>query len=95
MQRNKISFNGQKIFVGIDVHKRKWSVATSGSQCFIIVELTINRTVAVSRELEPDAGEAVEQGNGDGLDEVGHKIAVPQHGGHGACHDPQHGNHRQ
>jgi transposase len=28
MQRNKISFNGQKIFVGIDVHKRKWSVAT-------------------------------------------------------------------
>ena len=28
MQRNKISFKGQKIFVGIDVHKRKWSVAT-------------------------------------------------------------------
>lgn len=28
MQRNKISFNGQKIFVGIDVHKRNWSVAT-------------------------------------------------------------------
>ena len=28
MQRNKISFNGQKIFVGIDVHKRKRSVAT-------------------------------------------------------------------
>lgn len=28
MQRNKISFMGQKIFVGIDVHKRKWSVAT-------------------------------------------------------------------
>ena len=28
MQRNKISFIGQKIFVGIDVHKRKWSVAT-------------------------------------------------------------------
>ena len=28
MQRNKISFSGQKIFVGIDVHKRKWSVAT-------------------------------------------------------------------
>ena len=26
MQRNKISFNGQKIFVGIDVHKTKWSV---------------------------------------------------------------------
>ena len=28
MQRNKISFTGQRIFVGIDVHKRKWSVAT-------------------------------------------------------------------
>lgn len=28
MQRNKISFSGQRIFVGIDVHKRKWSVAT-------------------------------------------------------------------
>lgn len=28
MQRNKISFSGQNIFVGIDVHKRKWSVAT-------------------------------------------------------------------
>ena len=28
MQRNKISFMGQKIFVGIDVHKHKWSVAT-------------------------------------------------------------------
>lgn len=28
MQRNKISFKGQRIFVGIDVHKRKWSVAT-------------------------------------------------------------------
>lgn len=26
MQRNKISFKGQKIFVGIDVHKNKWSV---------------------------------------------------------------------
>lgn len=26
MQRNKISFNGQKIFVGIDVHKTKWAV---------------------------------------------------------------------
>lgn len=26
MQRNKISFKGQKIFVGIDVHKSKWSV---------------------------------------------------------------------
>ena len=28
MQRKDISFKGQKIFVGIDVHKRKWSVAT-------------------------------------------------------------------
>ncbi len=26
MQRNKISFKGQKIFIGIDVHKRNWSV---------------------------------------------------------------------
>ncbi len=26
MQRNKISFKGQKIFIGIDVHKSKWSV---------------------------------------------------------------------
>ena len=26
MQRNKISFKGQKIFVGIDVHKCKWAV---------------------------------------------------------------------
>ena len=26
MQRNKISFKGQKIFIGIDVHKKKWSV---------------------------------------------------------------------
>lgn len=26
MQRNKISFKGQKIFVGIDVHKNKWSI---------------------------------------------------------------------
>lgn len=26
MQRDKISFKGQKIFVGIDVHKTKWSV---------------------------------------------------------------------
>lgn len=26
MQRNKISFKGQKIFVGIDVHKSKWAV---------------------------------------------------------------------
>ena len=27
MQRNKISFKGQKIFLGIDVHKRNWDVA--------------------------------------------------------------------
>ena len=27
MQRNKISFKGQKIFVGIDVHKTTWEVA--------------------------------------------------------------------
>ncbi len=26
MQRNKISFKGQKIFIGIDVHKKNWSV---------------------------------------------------------------------
>jgi transposase len=26
MQRNEISFKGQKIFIGIDVHKNKWSV---------------------------------------------------------------------
>lgn len=28
MQRNKISFEGQKIFIGIDVHKRTWAVTT-------------------------------------------------------------------
>ena len=27
MQRNKISFNGQKFFIGIDVHKKNWEVA--------------------------------------------------------------------
>ena len=27
MQRNKISFKGQKIFIGIDVHKNNWDVA--------------------------------------------------------------------
>lgn len=27
MQRNKISFKGQKIFIGIDVHARSWEVA--------------------------------------------------------------------
>ena len=27
MQRNKISFKGQKIFVGIDVHAKNWEVA--------------------------------------------------------------------
>ncbi len=26
MQRNKISFKGQKIFIGIDVHSKSWSV---------------------------------------------------------------------
>lgn len=29
MQRNKISFKGQKIFVGIDVHKDSWRVAVA------------------------------------------------------------------
>lgn len=29
MQRNKISFKGQKIFVGIDVHKSTWAVAVA------------------------------------------------------------------
>ena len=28
MQRNKISFKGQKIFIGIDVHKNTWHVTT-------------------------------------------------------------------
>lgn len=28
MQRNKKSFKGQKIFIGIDVHRRSWSVTT-------------------------------------------------------------------
>lgn len=27
MQRNKISFKGQKIFIGIDVHKKNWQVS--------------------------------------------------------------------
>ena len=27
MQRNKISFKGQKIFIGIDVHRKNWDVA--------------------------------------------------------------------
>ena len=27
MQRNKISFKGQKIFIGIDVHAKNWEVA--------------------------------------------------------------------
>ena len=27
MQRNKISFKGQKVFIGIDVHKKNWDVA--------------------------------------------------------------------
>ena len=29
MQRKQISFEGQRIFIGIDVHKRNWSVAVS------------------------------------------------------------------
>ncbi len=29
MQRNNISFKGQKIFIGIDVHKKNWDVAIS------------------------------------------------------------------
>ena len=29
MQRKHISFEGQRIFIGIDVHKRNWSVAVS------------------------------------------------------------------
>ena len=28
MQRNRISFKGQKIFIGIDVHKKTWQVTT-------------------------------------------------------------------
>ena len=28
MQRNRISFKGQKIFIGIDVHKNTWQVTT-------------------------------------------------------------------
>lgn len=28
MQRNEISFKGQKVFIGIDVHKNSWSVTT-------------------------------------------------------------------
>ena len=31
MQRNKISFKGQRIFIGIDVHKRNWDVAIAPS----------------------------------------------------------------
>ena len=27
MQKYKISFKGQKIFIGIDVHMKKWDVA--------------------------------------------------------------------
>lgn len=29
MQRNKISFKGQKIFIGIDVHLKSWNVAVA------------------------------------------------------------------
>ena len=32
MQRNKISFKGQKIFIGIDVHKKNWDVAIAPTQ---------------------------------------------------------------
>ncbi len=28
MQRKELSFSGQKIFIGIDVHKDSWRVAT-------------------------------------------------------------------
>lgn len=35
MQRKAISFEGQKIYIGIDVHKRKWSVATLTENGFI------------------------------------------------------------
>ena len=27
MKTNKINFNGQDIFIGIDVHKKSWSIA--------------------------------------------------------------------
>ena len=29
MQKNTISFKGQKIFIGIDVHKKNWDVAVA------------------------------------------------------------------
>ena len=29
MQRKELSFSGQKIFIGIDVHKDSWRVATA------------------------------------------------------------------
>ena len=35
MQRNKISFKGQKIFVGIDVHKLTWEVAVLTESGFL------------------------------------------------------------
>ena len=35
MQRNKISFKGQKIFVGIDVHKTTWEVAVLTESGFL------------------------------------------------------------
>lgn len=34
MQRNKISFSGQKIFIGIDVHKTKWVVTCLSERGF-------------------------------------------------------------
>lgn len=35
MQRNKISFKGQKIFIGIDVHARTWEVAVLTKSGFV------------------------------------------------------------
>ena len=35
MQRNKISFKGQKIFIGIDVHARTWEVAVLTESGFV------------------------------------------------------------
>lgn len=35
MQSNKISFKGQKIFVGIDVHAKSWKVAIAPEVGFV------------------------------------------------------------
>ena len=35
MQKNKISFKGQKIFIGIDVHAKKWEVASLTESGFV------------------------------------------------------------